>query len=162
MGKEIFNGTAFTNIGKPYTLSFTGAAMQYNGVHMGISETFEDTEKYWVRRLIERFVSMWPFTLIDYTFKGLFTNMVYNTYRLVMNPSTGKMEFMNKQEAQFAYAEYIGGRKEGLKRWKKAKVKLRDAYVVTKSGLQLKYEYKNLVTPEVNGKESKKLEHRVA
>ena len=162
MGKEIFNGTAFTNIGKPYTLSFTGAAMQYNGVHMGISETFEDTEKYWVRRLIERFVSMWPFTLIDYTFKGLFTNMVYNTYRLVINPSTGKMEFMNKQEAQFAYAEYIGGRKEGLKRWKKAKVKLRDAYVVTKSGLQLKYEYKDLVTPEINGKESKKLEHRVA
>lgn len=154
MGKEIFNDTAFTNIGSPNTSSFTGAAMQYNGVHMNIGGTFGDTQKYWVRRCFERFMSMGPFTLIDYTFKGLFTNMVYNTYRLVLNPSTGKMEFMNKQEAQFAYAGENGGRKEGLKRWKKATTKLRDAYVVTEDGLQLKDEYKELV--------SKKLETRVS
>ena len=162
MGKEIFNGTAFSNIGSPDTLSFTGAAMQYNGVHMGIADTFDDTEKYWVRRVIERFYSMGPFTLIDYTFKGLFTNMVYNTYRLVLNPSTGKMEFMNKQEAQFAYAGENGGRKEGLKRWKKAKTTLRDAYIVTHNGLYLKPEYEALVKPEINGKKSYKLENRVS
>lgn len=162
MGKEIFNGTAFSNIGSPDTLSFTGAAMQYNGVHMGIADTFDDTEKYWVRRVIERFYSMGPFTLIDYTFKGLFTNMVYNTYRLVLNPSTGKMEFMNKQEAQFAYAGENGGRKEGLKRWKKAKTTLRDAYTVTHSGLYLKPEYEAFVKPEINGKKSYKLENRIS
>jgi hypothetical protein len=98
MGKDIVNG-AFSNIGKADTKSFTGAAMQYNGLHMSAAETFDDTEKYWLRRIAERFYSMGPFTLIDYTFKGLFLHSVYNTYRLVLNPSTGKMEFMNKQEA---------------------------------------------------------------
>lgn len=161
MGKEIFNGTAFTNIGSANTSSFTGAAMQYNGVHMGISDTFDDTEKYWLRRIISRFLSMGPFALIDYTFKGLFTNMVYNTYRLVLDPSTGEEKFMNKQEAQFAYAEY-GGRKEGLKRWKKSKITLRNAYSVTENGLELKPEYEKLVRPNAGDKSSYKLETRVS
>lgn len=162
MGKELFNGTAWTNIGSVDTKSFTGAAMQYNGVHMGIPEEFKDTQKYWLRRVIERFYSMGPFTLIDYTFKGLMTRMVYNHYRLVLNPSTGEKEFMNKQEAQFAYASSKLGRKDGLKAWKNAKIRLKDAYVVTHSGLQLKPKYESLVRPEINGKKSYKLENRVS
>ena len=162
MSKEIVNGTAFTNIGSARTKSFTGAAMQYNGLHMSVSETLDDTEKYWLRRIVERFYSMGPFTFIDYTFKGLFINSLYNSYRLVLNPSTGKEEFMNKQEAQFAYANTLG-RKAGLEKWKKAKVKLKNAYYVdVNSGLILKPEFESIVRPEINGKQSYKLESRIS
>lgn len=162
MGKELVNGTAFTNIGSPTTNSFIGQAMQMCGVHEGISNTFEDTEKYWLRRVIQRFYSMGPFTLIDYTFKGLYTAMVFNTYRLILNPSTGKHEFMNKEEAQFAYSEF-GGRKKGKDVWKKAKVRLKDAYVTSPTGLKLKSEYLDTVRPDLgNGKKSFKLENRVS
>jgi len=161
MGKEIVNGTAFTNIGSADTKSFTGAAMQYNGVHMGLAETFDDTEMQTWRRIVKRFSSMGPLTFIDYTFKGLFLNSVYNTYRLVLNPSTGKEEFMNKQEAQFAYADSLG-RKAGLEIWKKSKTRLKNAYIVTNEGLKLKPEFENIVRPIIDGKPSYRLEMRVS
>lgn len=159
MGSEIFTGSAFTNITNVDSRSFTAAAMQYNGVAESVGEMFEERAVNPLRRLITRHYSMGPFTFIDYTFKGLFTRMVYNTYRLVTDPNTGQQVFANKEEVKDMYrrcAAVGNDAKLGYKAWKNSDVKLKDAYAVDASTSEfiIKPEFKHLI--------SNKLENRVS
>ena len=157
MSKELFNGSAFNNIFKPNSRSFTAAAMQYAGVANSVGETFEDLNINPIRRFIQKHFSMGPFTFIDYTFKGLFTNMTYNTYRLIEDPNTGKKVFVNKEEAKDLYrkcAAKNNNPKLGYKAWKNSDVRLRNAYYVdNKTGeLKKKPKYEDLLTTKLENR----------
>ena len=68
------------------------------------------------------------FEAVDYTSKALITEAVYDSYRLIWNPITAQYQYMNENEAEYAYMQ-AGGRESGYKAWNNARNNtLRDAY----------------------------------
>lgn len=162
-GKELITLKFLTNLGNPNTKSPIAAAMQFNGVD-SISESFKGQRVSRARRVITKHNKMGEYTLVDYIFKGFMTRAVYNHHRLVLNPNTNALEFMNQQQAEAAYETAGFSSKEGLKQWSKAETTLWDAYYITKDGnWELKEQYEDVVRPYNSflGRRSRKLETRI-
>lgn len=162
MGKEILTGAAFS-FGKTNTRSWTAKAMQYNGVSETTHELFHNRNESRLRR-IAQMTPMIEYTFVDYSFKGCITNMAYDSYKLVTNPSTGKKEFMNMEQAKYAYSKAGAGRNAGLDAFNKSNITLRDAYSDSGYEFELKPEFLDIVRPYNKdlGRRSRKLEQRVA
>ena len=108
---------------------------------------------------------MGEYSLVDYTFKGKITAMVYEHHRLMTNPSTGQQEFMNREQAIYNYVKHGYNEKQAINLWKNSKTSLKDAYTLTKNGnIVLKKQYEDAVRPYVPalGRRSNKLETRIA
>jgi hypothetical protein len=60
---------------------------------------FRGTNKAWARRVLENHCSMGEYSLVDYMYKGLITQMIYDSVRLIEDPSTGEQVFATKQQA---------------------------------------------------------------
>ena len=108
---------------------------------------------------------MGEYTLVDYTFKGKITAMVYSNHRLLLNPNTHKPEFMNQEQAIYQYVKAGFQEKDAIEDWSNAEECLLDAYERTKNGnIVLKQQYEDIVRPFVPslGRRSNKLETRIA
>lgn len=162
MAKEIFNGSAFS-LGKTNTRSWTAKAMQFNGVSGSTYEMFHNRNESRARRVLQM-TPMIEYTFVDYSFKGMVTNMVYDSYRLITNPATGKKEFMNMEQAQYAYSKAGKGRNVGFEMFENANITLRDAYDDSGISFELKDEYLDIVRSYNAdlGRRSRKLEQRVS
>lgn len=162
MGKEILTGEAFS-FGKTNTRSWTAKAMQFNGVSGTTHELFHNRNESRIRRVLQM-TPMIEYTFVDYSFKGCITNMVYDSYKLITNPSTGKKEFMNMEQAKYAYSKTGAGRNAGLDAFNKSDITLRDAYADNGYKFELKPEYLDIVRPYNKdlGRRSRKIEQRVA
>ena len=163
MGKEIFS--AFGSFGRANTKSKIAALMHLNGVSGSISEIFSQHNETWLRRVISKHFSMGEYTLVDYTFKGHLTAAVYHSIRLVKNPNTNKLEFMNKDQAMYQYQLHGDGIKEGLKQWKKAETTLFDVYDIDDKGnAVVNKDYEKYVYPYIDsiGKKSNRIVNQVA
>ena len=107
--------------------NMTTALMQLNGIHKTVHERFEGQNKWAFRRLVEMSPTI-EFEAVDYTSKALITEAVYDSYRLIWNPITAQYQYMNENEAEYAYMQ-AGGRESGYKAWNNARNNtLRDAY----------------------------------
>lgn len=164
MFREIFRGTA-GNLGRANTASTIASLMQFNGVEGSIRETFSGQRNSWIRRVLQRHLNMGEYSLVDYTFKGKITAMVYIHHRRIKNPNTGQDEFMNLEQVIYNYVKYGWSEKDAIKDWKNADECLLDAYERTKNGtIVLKQDYEDIVRPYVPslGRRSHKLETRIA
>lgn len=164
MFRECINGT-LGNLGRGNTKSILAGLMQYNGVEGSIKESFEGQRNSWLRRVLGKHLNMGEYTLVDYTFKGNITAMVYYHHRLVQNPNTGQQEFMNREQVVYNYIKSGKTEKEALKTWSNAEKHLLDAYELNKNGnIILKKEYEDIVRPFVPslGRRSNKLETRIS
>lgn len=164
MASECIKGT-FGNLGRGNTKSFIGALMQYNSVEGSIKESFEGQRNSWIRRVLSKHLNMGEYTLVDYTFKGKITAMVYSNHRLLVNPNTGLEEFMNQEQAIYQYVKAGKSEKEAVHDWSNANTTLLDAYELSKRGnIVLKKNYEDIVRPYVQslGRRSNKLETRIS
>lgn len=178
IGKDIPNTIKSIPLGRYNTRSETAAMMQANGISSSISEIFKDTNKWWVRRVLKNHGSMGEYNLVDYLYKGLITQMIYNSVRLIEDPQSGKPVFATKQQAQYYYtrAGYTAG--DGKKAWRRgiahvddlgktvySRTTLADAFYVDEDGkYTLKPEFEDLVRPVINeetGRRTNKLETQV-
>lgn len=121
------NLSLFTQLGginRSKATNMTQALMQLNGVNSTIHERFKDQNKWYIRRLLDKSSTI-EFEFVDYTSKAILTEAVYDSYRLIFNPVTQKYEFMNENQAEYAYET----RKAGWEAWNKAKkYTLRNCY----------------------------------
>lgn len=178
IGRDLKNTIKSMPLGRVNTRSETAAQMAACGVSSSINELFRGTNKWWVRRVIENHGSMGEYNLVDYLYKGLITQMIYNSVRLIEDPSTGQTVFATKQQAQYYYARAGYTANDGKKAWRKgiphtdatgkiihARVTLADAFYVAEDGkYTLKPEFEDLVRPvidEKTGRRSNKLETQV-
>lgn len=164
MFKECISGT-LGNLGRGNTKSLVGALMQYNGVEGSIKESFGEQRCSWIRRVLGKHLHMGEYSLVDYTFKGNITAMVYYHHRRITNPNTGQDEFMNREQAVYNFIKAGLTEEEAENAWKNAKESLIDAYELTKNGnIVLKANYEDMVRPYIPslGRRSNKLETRIA
>lgn len=163
MAKEFFGGQLWA-LGNTKTRSFTAAAMQFNGAHGSIHEMFHHHNESWFRRILSAHLCMGEYTLIDYTFTGLLTNMIYCSYKYMVNPNTGQREFMNKEKAKWEYVRAGFSKKDAIDAFKREKTTLRDAYEVINGVFTLKPEYEDVIRPKKDSteKRSVKLETRIS
>jgi len=70
--------------------------MQRNGLAGSTKELFKGQRSSALRRFIAKHFNMGEYTLVDYMTKGLIAMSVYHNHRLILNPLTGKKEFLNK------------------------------------------------------------------
>lgn len=170
VGSEVFK--AMRSIGKTQSKSKLVQLMQYSGVSNSISEIFSRHNETWLRRVFGRFFNMGGYNLIDFTFKGFITAMVYHSTRLVEDPITKQMKFMTKDQAMYAYHKAGLTIKEGKNKWKHAKVTLWDAYEIGPDGnIRVVPQYYDYVRPKVSTnvgyeneageRESRKIETRI-
>lgn len=165
MFKELINGDIISNVGRPNSSSTIAGLMQYNGVAGSIKETFGGQRNSWFRRVIQKHINMGEYTLVDYSFKGKITAMVYLHHRLITNPNTGQQEFMNLEQVIYNYVKYGYSEKDAINDWENADQCLLDAYERTKNGtIVLKQSYEDIVRPYVPalGRRSNKLETRIS
>lgn len=164
-GRDIIKGGPIGSIASINVPTMTAALMQYNRVSGSINDIFDGAELSRVRRALGK-TKTGEYTAIDYMYKGLVTEAIYNSYRLIVNPSTGKAEFMNREQAQYAYVKIGATNEDGEKAYKDAQVTLRNAYYKDEYGIvQIKPEYLDIIKPiidEKSGKRSSKLETRVS
>lgn len=164
-GRELSSGGAVGEIGSIKANSMTAALMQYNRVSGNIDSIFDGAELSRVRRTLSG-TKTGEYTAVDYLFKGVVTEAIYSSFRLITNPVTGKQEFLNRQQVQFAYVKAGATEKDGNRAYESANVSLRDAYTKDEYGLiQVKPEYLDIVCPIIDvqsGVRSKKLETRVS
>lgn len=165
--KNILN-TFFRNIGIANTKDLTCAIMNRNGIDGSVSEIFKGQRSTGVRRFLAKHFAMGEYSLIDYVWKGHICDCIYHNHRLIVNPLTGKQQFMNKWQAAYAYSRAGLTEKKGIKAWSKAGrlfgkgVTMLDAVYVDKLGqLQVKDEYLDIVRPEINGRRDNTLETRI-
>ena len=164
MFKECIKGT-FGNLGRGNTKSILAGLMQYNGIEGSMKESFGGQRNSWIRRVLTRHLNMGEYSLVDYTFKGNITAMVYYHHRLVTNPNTGLQEFMNREQAIYSFTKAGKTEKEAIEAWEKADECLLDAYELSKNGtIVLKQQYEDIVRPFVPslGRRSNKLETRIS
>lgn len=178
MSKDLPNTVMSMPLGRTHTRCETAAMMQANGISSSIHEMFRGTNKAWARRILENHGSMGEYSLVDYMYKGLITQMIYDSVRLIEDPLTGEQVFATKQQAQYYYTKAGYTAKEGKKAWRKgiphvdatgktvyARVTLADAFYVEQNGkYTLKPEFEDLVRPvidESTGRRSNKLETQV-
>jgi len=69
---------------------------------------------------------------IDYTAKALVTESVYDSYRLIENPVTNQLEFLNENEAEYAYMAKGYSRQKGYDVWNTSTVSFRDVHKFNK------------------------------
>lgn len=91
-----------------------------------IHERYSGQNKWWIRRFASEKMPSIEFEAIDYTSKAIITESVLDAYRLMYNPKTQKVEFLNESEAEMAY--YSKDRKKGWEKWANSKVTLRNMY----------------------------------
>lgn len=178
IGRDLPRTCLSIPLGRTHTRSETAAMMQANGISSEISEMFRGTNKWWIRRVIENHGSMGEYSLVDYLYKGLITQMTYDSIRLIEDPSTGQRVFATKQQAQYYYTKAGYTANDGKKAWRKglshtdatgkvihSRVTLADAFYVEDDGkYTLKPEFKDLVRPVIDqqsGRRSNKLETQV-
>lgn len=164
-GYELFKGGPIKDVGTINPFSMTSALMDYNGVSGKIDELFEGADMSWARRVFHKHGSMGEYTAVDYMFKGMVTEMVYHSYRLLTDPNTGKQEFVNKDRARYMYLKVGYTEEDGQHAYEEASVTLRDAYYKDKNGsVKIKPEYLDIVKPVINeetGRRSNKVENRI-
>lgn len=161
MAKEMFVKPAAGRANVTYK---TAAMLQFSGVSGTIDEIFEGQTGSLLWSIMKKHFSMGEYTLIDYLFKGLIARCVFNTHRLVIDPSTGKSKFVNRQQAKEMYLNANKSAKNGINSWQNSTITLADAYEVDKEGnLKLKDEYLDIVKPILgtSTRRSLKLETRV-
>lgn len=108
--------------------NMTQALMQLNGIQSGIHERFSKQNKWAIRRLLDDFSHI-EFESIDYTVKAVVTEAVYDSYRLIWNPNTQQYQYMNENQAEYAYMAAGESREAGYRVWNQAfKCTLRSAY----------------------------------
>lgn len=113
-----------SGINRSTATNMTQALMQLNGVNNSIQERFKDQNKWYIRRFLQKSATL-EFEFVDYTAKSIITESVYDAYRLVFNPTTNRYEFLNENQAEYAYPN----RKDGYSAWNNAKnCTLRDCY----------------------------------
>lgn len=102
--------------------------MRMLGISDSFHERYENTNQYRARRIASNAISMAP-QAVDYSSKLALTEYVFDSYRLVWNPMSGKYEFLNHNDCERVYAEKdLDGSVRGRTVWENAKVTLRDAY----------------------------------
>ena len=99
MAKDLPNTVMSMPLGRTHTRCETAAMMQANGISSSIHEMFRGTNKIWARRILENHGSMGEYSLVDYMYKGLITQMIYDSVRLIEDPLTGEQVFATKQQA---------------------------------------------------------------
>lgn len=163
MLKDFIN--AFADLGAVNNRGKLSAAMQFTGAADTIEEQFKGRRYNPIYRIIKKHLCMGEYTLVDYTSKGLITGMVFHHYRLIINPKTGKEEFLSRDQAKYAYLSTGKTSKEGEDAWSSANTTLWDAYSVDKEGnFVLDKKYEDIVRPydPVLKRRSNKLETRIA
>lgn len=170
--KDFIYGTSYAfkdiikagiSIGNANTRSKLAAAMQFNGASDTIDEIFQHNNNSYVVRFFKKFFCMGEYTLIDYLVKGGVTAMVYHHHRLMINPRTGKREFLTQEQAMYAYTAAGLSAKEGSEKWSNSKITLWDAYDLSDDGNFVLTRFKDAIRPsDSNGNISTKIETRVA
>lgn len=150
-------------IGNPNTRSKLAAAMQFNGAAETVDELFQHQNNSAIVRFFKKFFCMGEYTLIDYLIKGVITGMTYHHHRLIVNPRTGKREFLTQDQARYAYIAAGKSAKEGSKAWRSSNITLWDAYDIDDKGDFKLVRFKDTIRPtDTNGKVSTKIETRVS
>lgn len=108
--------TALPGFSRSGVMNQTQGFMQYNGVVRNIHDQYSKQNKAWFRRWASEASSI-EFAPIDYTSKAIATEAVYDTFRLMRNPITNKLEFLNEQEAETAFIESGKTRQQGYQAW---------------------------------------------
>ena len=157
LGKLIFDtqnkqftlGNQLLGLNRSKAVNMTQALMQLNGVNSSVSERFSGQNKSYLRRMLSKSATL-EFEFVDYTAKAIITESVYDSYRLMWNPATGKYEFLNENQAEYAYEN----RKAGYNAWNAASsYTLRNCYYQDKNaGGALKM--KDYITiKDINGRD---------
>jgi len=154
---------AFGSINNANTKSKLAAAMQFNSAAESVDELFQHNNNSWITRFFKKFFCMGEYTLVDYLIKGGVTAMIYHHHRLIVNPKTGKREFLTQDQARYAYLSAGKTAEDGSKAWSKANITLWDAYDVDDNGDFILKRFKDAIRPtDSNGNVSTKVETRVA
>lgn len=128
IGKMAQNILSFTSWNTPYATSFTQSLIQKNDLDKQDPERFKDLNKSGFRRGWDSTTeAMYEF--IDYSSKAAITEAIYDNYRLIENPFTGYVEFMNHNQAIRVYEQAGKTQLDGHYAWKKARKRtLRSMY----------------------------------
>lgn len=129
MGSNIF--PAMISWNRSRAMNMTQALMQMNGVSGNVHEKYKNQNQWWFRRALSKIGSL-EFEGVDYSYKALITETVYDTFRLVYNPVTDSYEYMNPEECELAYLATGGSRLDGYNAWSASKDTLRKAYKFNK------------------------------
>ena len=127
--KNFTMATQLFGMNRSRATNMTQALMQLNGVSSSVSERFRGQNKLYLRRMLSKSSTL-EFEFVDYTSKSIITESVYDSYRLMWNPATNKYEFLNENQAEYAYEN----RKAGYTAWNDAKnYTLRSCYYQDKA-----------------------------
>ena len=142
------------NVGVTNVQTLSAAIMQRNGLAGSTKELFKGQRSSALRRFIAKHFNMGEYTLVDYMTKGLIAMSVYHNHRLILNPLTGKKEFLNKWQAAYVYSKAGMSENKGIAEWnaagnlfKKGVTMLNAVYVDKRGNLKIKPEYEDIVRP---------------
>lgn len=165
MAKDLIH--AISSIGTPDVSSLIQALMRRNGLVTSPEESFSDTNKHRIRRLLKHF-AMGPFTLGDYTINTIWMLTQYHATRLVENPGTGLFELVNYDECIHMFTESGYSEKEAKRAYKNASSRnMFKMFCLNKEGEAV---LKDKVVFKINGKKyefvpseyiTKKVENRI-
>lgn len=161
--------SALRSIGKGgNTKSIIQAAMQHNGLATSIENSYGEQNEYWLHR-ITKFFRMGIFTIGDYIINSIILTSTYHAHRLIENPSTGELMFMNEEECIDMFVKQGKTEREAVKYFDKHSGNhLLKMYELGKDG---EFQLKDKVKIKINGKKleinpgdyvTKKLENRIA
>lgn len=138
------------------------ALMQLNNLSKSNSEIFEFSDMSRASKFLKQHLLMGGFTLGDYMINTMLIGAVYNNYRLLIDPTTGKERFMSLEEFIIS-SENIGlTEKEAKRIYYKSKTHLFDAYIVENGLAKVKPEYVHAVTKKVQNTVAGLLQDRSA
>jgi len=121
-------GKMLANLGNPVVEDKLVAAMQFNQLSRSNSEIFSSTDKFKLDRFVHDHLLMGGYTLADYMINSMMLTATYNHYKLLINPTTGKQQFMSKTDVINIFTSVGYTEKEAVKLWKKSDITLWDAY----------------------------------
>ena len=155
-------GKMLANLGNPVVEDKLVAAMQFNQLSRSNSEIFSSTDKFKLDRFVHDHLLMGGYTLADYMINSMMLTATYNHYKLLINPTTGKQQFMSKTDVINIFTSVGYTEKEAVKLWKKSDITLWDAYE-QKNGLFVrKDQYKDIITKKLEDQIAGRLRDRTA
>ena len=98
--------------------SLVQALMDSGGLASSLESTFGDQNKTWLRR-ISSFFNMGFFTIGDYATTSMIMTSTFHATRLIPDPKTNKLQFMNEEECIDMFVKNGMTEKEAIKWFEK-------------------------------------------
>lgn len=98
--------------------SLVQALMENGSLASSLESTFGDKNKTWIRRMFKHF-NMGFFTIGDYATTSIIMTSTFHATRLIPDPKTGKLQFMNEEECIDMFLKNGMTEKEAIKWFEK-------------------------------------------